>query len=154
MVVANDNRAGSADERRIASGNFREWATPKSMAGAVSLQGNDDHIRALAERFHGVVSRTQLLAAGIPAHAINYRLSRRRLRRLFKDVYAVGPVPAQREREAAALLACGHGAVLSHATAARLWGLRPQQSHEPIEVTVVGIYRRPRPAMLTHRVAR
>jgi hypothetical protein len=64
-------------------------------------------------------------------------------------VYCVGP---RREdpvsRAAAAVLACGPDAVLSHASAASLWGLGVRWAF-PLEVTADG--RRERPGVLTHR---
>ncbi len=58
--------------------------------------------------------------------------------RLHAGVYAVGhlaPVPLG--RETAALLACNETAVLSHSSAAALWGIRPDPPESaPIEVTL------------------
>ena len=51
-------------------------------------------------------------------------------------------------RAAAAVLACGDGAVLSHASAASLWGLGIRWAFS-LEVTAEG--RRERPGILTHR---
>jgi very-short-patch-repair endonuclease len=119
----------------------------------------DARIHELAARFHGVVSRAELLGVGIPMHAFEYRLKRGRLHLLFDGVYRVGPVAAPHEREAAALLACGPrrngepGGVLSHTSAARLWGLTlAQTAHaDAIDVTV-GRYRRPSAGLRLHRV--
>lgn len=58
-----------------------------------------------------------------------------RLRRLRRGVYAVGAGPLSFEaRLMAAVLACGSGAVLSHRSAAALWGLRGSMP-EDIDVT-------------------
>jgi very-short-patch-repair endonuclease len=57
------------------------------------------------------------------------RIASGRLIRVHRGVYAVDhlePVPLA--DESAALLACGEGAVLSHATAASLWGILPRQA--------------------------
>jgi very-short-patch-repair endonuclease len=86
------------------------------------------------------------LALGLSRGAIDHAIARGRLRRIHRGVYAVGHValPAF-AAEMAAVLAVGHGAVLSHQSAAVLWKLiphtsnEPQGSHEPeIHVTVVG----------------
>jgi very-short-patch-repair endonuclease len=84
-----------------------------------------DHlVGALADRQYGVVSREQLLAAGVGRGAIVRALDAGRLRPVFRGVYAVGHVALCREgRWMAALLTCGQGASLSHQTAATLWGL-------------------------------
>ena len=55
-----------------------------------------------------------------------------RLHRVHRGVYAVGRPPiTPLERAAAAVLACGPGAALSHASALALWGLRgwPRRHH-------------------------
>jgi predicted transcriptional regulator of viral defense system len=72
----------------------------------------------------GVISRPQLLDAGLSAQMIKRRLERGRWQVLYRGVYAAfnGPPP----REAwlwAAVLRAGPGAVLSHLTAAELHGL-------------------------------
>lgn len=77
-----------------------------------------------ADRQHGVVSREQLLAAGVSAQAIGRAVRAGRLRPLFRGVYAVGHIAVRREGWwMGALLACGGGAALSHQTAATLWEL-------------------------------
>ena len=82
-------------------------------------------VEALARGQFGVVARGQLLGLGLGAEAIRHRVRSRRLLRLHRGVYAVGPAPLTREgRWMAAVLACGEGAVLSHLSAAVLWRLR------------------------------
>ena len=79
----------------------------------------------LAASQHGVVAYGQLVRIGFGAEAIRYRLENSRLHRLYRGVYAVGhSAIAVRGHWMAAVLACGPGAVLSHLTAAALWGLR------------------------------
>lgn len=113
-------------------------------------------IRALAGRQHGVVARAQLVAAGVPAHAIDHRVRDGRLARLYRGVYLVaGPIPGRYEREMAAVLACGEGALLSHRSATAVWMLLPPAVGERIEeVSVRGGYRVPGPSVRVHRVAR
>jgi len=87
----------------------------------------DGRIAALASRQHGVVTATQLRGAGIGRGAVAARVKRGALHRLHRGVYLVGQTTADdKGRWTAAVLACGPGAVLSHASAAALWGfLRP-----------------------------
>jgi very-short-patch-repair endonuclease len=86
----------------------------------------DAAIAELAARQHGVVARRQLLAVGAGEHAIRYRVAERRLHAIHPGVYAVGhSLLAPRAHCLAAVLACGESAVLSHRSAAALWGLRP-----------------------------
>jgi very-short-patch-repair endonuclease len=90
---------------------------------------------ALARRQHSVVTRAQLLELGLSRHAVAHRVEVGRLHPLWRGVYAVGrPDLGPRGRWMAAVLACGPGALLSHRSAAGLWGiLRP--FHE-LEVVV------------------
>jgi hypothetical protein len=91
-------------------------------------------IRDLAERQHGVVARRQLIAGGLSCALIDQRVNCGALLIVHRGVYAIGPRRWDlRERLMAAVLACGDGAVLSHASAARLWGIRG--SRGPVEVT-------------------
>jgi predicted transcriptional regulator of viral defense system len=78
----------------------------------------------LAERQWGVVSLAQLRELGLATGAVEHRVRLGRLHRVHRGVYAVGHVALRREgRWLAAVLACGTGAVLSHRTAAKHWGL-------------------------------
>jgi hypothetical protein len=96
----------------------------------------DRRIALLAEAQHGVVSRAQLLTAGLGAGGVDFRLRAGRLHRMHRGVYAVGHRRVSLEgRWAAAVLACGDGAALSHTTAAALWGLRPTSAAR-LHVTV------------------
>jgi very-short-patch-repair endonuclease len=80
----------------------------------------------LALRQHGNVTRQQLLDLGLGADAIDYRARTGRLHRVHTGVYAVGrPAQTALERAAAAVLACGPQAALSHRSALALWGLAP-----------------------------
>jgi very-short-patch-repair endonuclease len=72
-----------------------------------------------------VIAHRQLLALGFSAKAVKHRVAVGRLHPVRRGVYAVGrPEMSQRGWWMAALLACGPGAVLSHASAAVLWGVR------------------------------
>jgi very-short-patch-repair endonuclease len=89
----------------------------------------------LARRQHGVVGRSQLLELGMGRTAIVRRLEQRRLHEIHRGVYVVGARRiSKRGRWMAAVLACGDQAVLSHRSAARLWGILPSAS-EWIDVT-------------------
>lgn len=89
---------------------------------------------ALAGWQHGVVAHWQLLGLGLGESGIERRLWEGRLHRVHRNVYAVGhPRIGQRGWWWAAVLAYGPGALLSHRSAAALWGLwRPRG---PIDVT-------------------
>jgi hypothetical protein len=91
-------------------------------------------LAALATRQHGIVARRQLAGLGFGVEAIKVRLAAGRLAELHREVYAVGHRRiSQRGWWWAALLAYGDGALLSHRSAAVLWGLRRPRG--PIDVT-------------------
>lgn len=78
----------------------------------------------LAGRQHGVVSRRQLLALGMGTRGVEVRLDAGRLHRLHHGVYVVGHrAITEQGRMMAAVLAAGPGAVLSHRSAGRVWGM-------------------------------
>lgn len=72
---------------------------------------------------------------------------------LFHGVYAVGHMAlAPLAREQAALLACGTRAILSHFSAAYLWGLRPSPP-ATIDLTLIGGHCRPKRGVRIHMVS-
>src|SRR6476646_9429865 len=84
----------------------------------------------LAARQHGVVARRQLLELGMSRRSIEHRIAIGRLHLVSRGVYAVGrPHLTSYGRWMAAVLSCGPEAVLSHHSAAALWGIRP--THKP-----------------------
>ncbi len=94
----------------------------------------EEIVAVLAGRQHGVVARSQLLAGGVSADAIDRRVQAGRLRALHRGVYLAGPTAPPLAAEMAAALACGPSAVLSHGTAARLWRIPGTAAAGPIEV--------------------
>lgn len=116
------------------------------------LANADQVIAAIAARQHGVVTFTQLIAAGLTPSAIARRVSAGRLHRVYRGVYAVGNAALSNEgRWFAAVAACGGRAVLSHRSAAELWRLLPVAG-DPIHVTVVGAAGRARrKGLILHR---
>ena len=106
-------------------------------------------IAALAARQRGHVTREQLLELGLGRGAIDWRIRTGRLIVVHAGVYRVAGAPSTPEgRAVAAVLACGAGAVLSHGSAATLWGMARGWT-TPLEVTVPAD-RRPR-NIRTHR---
>jgi hypothetical protein len=86
-------------------------------------------IAELARRQHGVVSIRQLLGPlGYSASAVTRALAAGRLHRLHRGVYAVGHTNlSPHGHYLAAVLACAPHALLSHVSAAWLWGLLRQR---------------------------
>jgi Protein of unknown function (DUF559) len=124
------------------------------MASQRSVRSRDDGvdraIGSLAGRQHGVVARRQLRELGIGVDRIEGRRRRAQLHLLYRGVYAVGHRTLTAEgRWMAAVLASGPDAVLSHRSAAHLWGLLPRSGSAP-EVTR-RTASRPRPGIRAHR---
>jgi very-short-patch-repair endonuclease len=113
--------------------------------------GADARLAQLTEAQRGLVSRSQLTAAGVSAQQINVRLQRAQIRRVHRGVYTVnrGEEPVL-FRETAALLACGDHAALSHLTAIRVWGLLALPGLDEVHVSMVGRWGRTRPGICIH----
>lgn len=127
-----------------------EFALTRHMGGKQQVRPSDRDIVGLARRQHGVVSRTQLIDLGLGEDAIDARLRGGRLFRLHRGVYAVGHgVVTQDGRWLAAVLRIGEGAVLSHCSAAELWGIKRRGSNSRIDVSAPRSTRSP-PAIRRH----
>lgn len=86
--------------------------------------GRDRRLAEAATAQGGVVSLEQMREAGVSTDSARQRAKRGSLHRIHRGVY----VPGHRALARTALLravtlACGEGAVVSHGTAAALWGL-------------------------------
>jgi very-short-patch-repair endonuclease len=113
----------------------------------------DVEVARLAARQHTMVSVPQLLDAGLTPAGVKWRSKSGRLHPVERGVYST--VPAEHRpplaAEQAALLAVGPGAVLSHRTAAAMWGLTKR---DPTTVDViVPKQRRNRAGIRVHRAA-
>lgn len=115
------------------------------------LTAPDRRVAELAGRQHGVVARRQLLDLGFGPRAIGSRLARGNFHLIHHGVYAIGhTVLTLHARWMAAVLACGPGAVLSHRSAAGLWGLLDASSQ--LEVVRPGKFRK-RPGIVARFAA-
>src|SRR5579862_7581744 len=94
-------------------------------------------VRVASAQF-GIITWEQLLACGLAPVTIHRLVKAGALHRLHRGVYVVGHLAlAPMAREFAAQCACGPGSVVSHRSAAYLWGLLKQQP-EVVDVTLVG----------------
>lgn len=92
------------------------------------------------------------MARGLTAKAIAHRIKAGRLHPLRRGIYAVGrPDVGRRGRWMAAVLSCGPDALLSHRSAAVLWGLAETSLETEVEVVVPRTAVRRRPGIRVHR---
>jgi very-short-patch-repair endonuclease len=104
----------------------------------------------LAGRQHGVVSARQLEALGWGRSKIAREAAAGRLHRLHRGAYAVGHVAlTDHGRSMAAVLSCGFDALLSHQSAAWLWGISAWPPPVP-EVTATWTVRHARDDVRIH----
>jgi hypothetical protein len=109
----------------------------------------DHEIARLATAQHGIVGRRQLIALGLTAQFVDRAVQRGRLQLVHRGVYAVGHRALTIEgRWMAATMATG--GVLSHASAAAAWDLRPLGTGA-IHVTVRHTGRQRRAGVRLHR---
>jgi very-short-patch-repair endonuclease len=101
---------------------------------------------------HGAISMEELRAAGLGRGVVEHWLRVGWLRRLFRGVYLLGPVAGPLAPEHGALLSCGRHAVVSHRSAAVVWGLL-RAAAGAVDVTVTGGRRRSRPGIAVHHAA-
>jgi hypothetical protein len=111
---------------------------PKTQGGvefSAHQQRRDGEIARTCHGQHGLITLEQLKARGLTVQAVHERLMAGRLHRIHQRVYSLTPgVMTVRGKFMAAVLACGTGAVISHRSAAYLWGL-VDAWEEPIDVT-------------------
>jgi hypothetical protein len=106
--------------------------------GIVQPFSIDAAIAAIAATQWGNITAAQLMQLGLSRYQIHYRAKIGRLHRLYRGVYAVGSPPTDPlQWAAAAVLACGARAMLSHGSAMTLWGLWKRWDR-PFDVTVAG----------------
>jgi predicted transcriptional regulator of viral defense system len=111
----------------------------------------DRLIADLADAQHGVIALDQLTAIGLGRHAIQQRVRRGRLHRVYRGVYAVGRRRIQREGWWMAATLSTDG-VLSHRSAAALWALAtPVEQDEVTIATSAG--RGERRGLTIHRTS-
>ena len=121
---------------RVAGGG--EWG---------EMHTGDGAIAPIAVRQHGVVTTAQLTAAGLGPRAVAHRVANRRLVRLHRGVYQVGPISTTYAHEMAAVLVTR--GVLSYHSAASVWGIRPHNGD--VHITVTGHHPRHRAGLRIHR---
>ncbi|HEY2162242.1 MAG TPA: DUF559 domain-containing protein [Solirubrobacteraceae bacterium] len=144
--------AGARDEVRPPSD---ERPTGARAQGGCDVRPVVEQVCAgLGSAQQGCVTHSQLLDSGISRHRIYQAIKVGTLHRRHSGVYVVGHLAlAPYANEAAALLACGEAAVISHRSAAWLWGLLSERPTE-VDVTLIGSQCRPKQGIRRHRVKR
>lgn len=119
---------GQSQSRRIDRDRPGEYRAERETAK------RERGLATLAARQHGVVTRGQLIGAGLSRRTIDRRREAGRLRVVHRGVYSFGGARINLRGEwFAAVLAFGPDALLSHRSAAALWGL--VRFRNPIEVS-------------------
>src|SRR5436190_7700345 len=118
--------------------------------------GQSSTVEAVVERLassqHGVVTRIQLLGAGVTVRQIEHRIHSGALLREHRGVYRVGHrAPSVEARYMAAVRAAGNDALLSGRSASYLFGLL--RGHAPTPEVICRTQRRIR-GVITHRSRR
>jgi very-short-patch-repair endonuclease len=112
-----------------------EWSLCQREADGATTRP-DVTVAARAADEWGVLSLDELRACGLSRNAVMVRVRNGRLHPIHRRVYAVGHASLPLEaRFLAAVKACGEDAVLSHFSAAALWGIVRWDDRHP-EVTV------------------
>jgi very-short-patch-repair endonuclease len=92
----------------------------------------------IARRQDNVITLAQLLEAGLGQRGVRHRVKAGTMQRLHRGVFLLGAAPPTRmARARAAAMACGDRAVVSHRSAAEMFGLLPE-TDRGVDVTVVG----------------
>jgi very-short-patch-repair endonuclease len=107
-------------------------------------------VAELAGRQHGRVALWQLRELGLGSSGVRNRVAAGRLHPVHRGVYAVGrTTQTGKSNWMAAVLACGTGAVLSHRSAAALFGIRRSAS-ATVDVTTPSQAGRKRDGIRVH----
>ncbi len=130
-------------------GRRRELFDNRPHSGAGAPLHLDELIATVATPQGGHIRRDQLLALGLTAAQITYRIRIGRRIPVYTGIYAAGHLPTSPiDRACGALLACGERSALSHSSASPLWGILRTWS-QPLELTSA-IDRRPS-GLIVHR---
>jgi hypothetical protein len=110
-----------------------------------------ERIARLAHAQYGVVSRQQLLAAGMSSSSVAAWVRSAHLHSLHRGVYAVGHRRIGREGAwLAAILACPSGSALSYGSAGQHRGIISRRERLAIHVSVPGTAPLALPEVVTH----
>jgi very-short-patch-repair endonuclease len=118
------------------------------------MQDVERAIARIGRRQDNVITREQLIASGLGRGAIEHRVNAAWMQRMHQGVYLIGPAPPTlMARVRAAAMACGADAMVSHRSAAEMFGLLSETEGE-VHVTVAGRNPHRQAGIRIHRVAR
>ncbi len=117
-----------------------------------SRGADEDAVSWVTARQLALITTHQLHIAGVGRGGVRRRSENGTLHRQYRGVYLVGhPILLPGAPELGAVLACGDRAIISHRSAAALWGLtRAPVDH--VEVTVIQRGCRSRDGLRVHKV--
>ena len=124
------------------------WQISDAIRRRSARHPSDAELRAASAGRHHTFTLAELRAQGLSDRAVGHRVDAGRLRRLHAGVFCVGE-PTTDTRWMAAVRACGDGALLSHRSAAALWGLIRADGRS-VDVTVEGRRARTRAGIAVH----
>lgn len=114
------------------------------------MPSRNERLNAIARRQHSLVTLAQLDECGFPPRVSRRMVEAGRLERVRRGVYRLcGAPPTWRAAALAAVLAAGGDAVLSHRSAAALWGLLDH--HDLAGIDVLGRRLCRQPGIVSHR---
>lgn len=148
----------SAHDRRVSSQPSSELSKVRILSGDELRLARrlplDARIAEVAASQHGVISLGQLEACGLRPGAARARVRAGRLHRVHRGVFAPGhPRLLPDGSVAAAVLACGPGAVASHLTGAELLSLQRRQGRTLIDVSAGNLSGRRHGHVVLHSAA-
>lgn len=104
---------------------------------AVRARGGDGEVARVAELQRGIIARGQLIAAGLTPAAIKHRLGIGQLHVIHPGVYLFGrPRLEPWAPETAAVLHARGRGILSHRTAAAMWGIAEAAAVHVVDLSV------------------
>ncbi|HYZ81825.1 MAG TPA: DUF559 domain-containing protein [Solirubrobacteraceae bacterium] len=125
---------------------------PARVFHVLQVQGTGERgLAEIAGAQRGLLHRRQLTELGITRGSFNHRIATGSLHHVLPSVLSVvHPLMEPLAAETAAVLYAGEDTVLSHESAAALWGLAATPSF--VALTVFGRHVRARPGLHVHRV--
>jgi very-short-patch-repair endonuclease len=125
---------------------------PARVFHVLQVEGRGERgLAEIAGAQRALVHRSQLQELGITRGSFNHRIAAGSLHHVLPSVLSVvSPLLEPWAAETAALLYAGENTVLSHESAAALWGLTSNPSF--VAITVIGRHVRRRPGLHVHQV--